>query len=203
VRYIKAWQGEDGIRNVIPRAGRNSEFPEMPSFHPGIVLEEIIKGRPVCEVGCGYGRLAGSFNFDSYIGVDINVDAITRAKNTFPAHSFHVIHEYRYPPSMTKFAYTVCMHVPDDEYPLMIEAMCESTGDQIVIAEILGEHLRKPITRTFNGAVSHATFGRSQIAHENEFMKNGWSLVTYHQRPYPGKGTFTFLDFRKGFDNAA
>lgn len=202
MKYKEFWQGEDGIRNVIPRAGRKGEFPEKPGFDPMEVLPAIIKGRPVCEVGCGYGRLAGAFEDDKYIGVDCNREAIERAKRKLPAHSFHVIDSYRYPPSMAKFAYTVAMHVPDEEYPLMIKAMCESTGDQIVIAEILGSHLRKPVTENKVG-VSHATYGRDQIKHENEFLKHGWSLVTYHVHPYPGKGNFTFLDFRKGFDNAA
>jgi SAM-dependent methyltransferase len=197
MKYKEFWQGEDGIRNVIPRAGRKGEFPEKPGFDPMDVLPAIIKGRPVCEVGCGYGRLAGAFEDDKYIGVDPNREAVARAKRNHPAHIFHVIDGYKYPPTMAKFAYTVAMHVPDDEYPLMIEAMCESTGDQIVIAEILGSYLRKELTRKKVG-VSHATYGRDQMQHENEFLKHGWSLVTYHAHPYPGKGNFTFLDFRKG-----
>lgn len=197
MKYKQFWQGEDGIRNVIPRAGRKGEFPEKPGFSPYKVLQDIIKGKPVCEVGCGYGRLAPAFCHDDYIGVDINVDAIALAKRNHPAHTFHVIDGYKYPPTMAKFAYTVAMHVPDDEYSLMIKAMCESTGDQIVIAEILGSHLRKKLTRNIQG-VSHATYGRDQMQHENEFLKHGWSLVTYHAHPYPGKGNFTFLDFRKG-----
>lgn len=202
MKYLNDWQGEDGIRNIIPRAGRTGEFPERPGFDPLRMLLSIIKGRPVCEIGCGYGRLSSAFEDDKYIGVDCNKEAIERAKRKLPTYSFHVIDEYRYPPTMAKFAYTVAMHVPDDEYPLMIEAMCKSTGDQIVIAEILGSHLRKDLTRKKDG-VSHATFGRDQLQHENEFMKHGWSLVTYHQKPYPGKGNFTFLDFRKGFKDAA
>lgn len=198
MKYIDNWQGEDGIRNVIPRAGRKGEFPENPGFNPLKVLQAIINGKPICEVGCGYGRLSPAFYHDDYIGVDINRAAIEKAKHEHPAYAFHLIDGYEYPPSMAKLAYTVAMHVPDEEYPLMIEAMCGSTGEQIVIAEILGSHLRKPVTRTFNGAVSHATFGRDQIKHENEFLKHGWSLVTYHVHPYPGKGNFTFLDFRKG-----
>jgi SAM-dependent methyltransferase len=202
MKYKDQWQGEDGIKNVIPRAGRKGEFPEKPGFSPYKVLQDIIKGKPVCEVGCGYGRLAPAFHHESYIGVDINVDAIARAKHEHPVYSFHVINAYRYPPSMAKFAYTVAMHVPDDEYSEFIGAICESTGDQIVIAEILGSHLRKDMTVKPEG-VSHATFGRDQLQHENEFLKHGWSLVTYHKFPYPGKGLFTFLDFRKGFDDAA
>jgi SAM-dependent methyltransferase len=202
MKYRDFWQGKDGIRNVIPRAGRSGEYPERPSFDPLKVLPDIIKGRPVCEIGCGYGRLCSAFEPNKYVGCDINVEAIHMASEDYPDYSFHIINEYRYPPSMAKFAYTVAMHIPDDEYPLMVKAMCESTGDQIVIAEILGSHLRKEMTIKKEG-VSHATYGRSKELHVAEFGKWGWSLVTWHERPYPGKGTFTFLDFRKDYAEAS
>lgn len=201
MKFAPYWQGEDGIRNVIPRAGRRGEFPEHPGFDPINVLREIIKGRPVCEVGCGYGRLSEAFEHDKYVGVDCNKDAITRARNRLPEYTFHEIDEYRYPPSMAKLAYTVAMHIPDDEYPEFIRAMCISTGDQIVIAEILGHELRRKLEQKDIGFI-HPTFGRDRHMHEYEFAKNGWSLVTYHVHNYPGKGAFTFLDFRRDYGNA-
>lgn len=202
MKYKDFWQGEDGIRNVIPRSGRKGEFPERPSFDPMEILTDMIRGRPVCEVGCGYGRLAGAFPNDMYIGVDCNVEAIARAKRLLPAYSFHVLSEYRYPPTMAKFAYTVAMHIPDEEYPEFIKAMCDSTGDQIVIAEILGSDKRRKLEKKKIGYI-HATYGRNMDHHELEFDKHDWSLVTYRERSYPGKGMFTFLDFRKDFKDAA
>lgn len=202
MKYKDFWQGEDGIRNVIPRSGRSGEYPERPSFDPLTILHDIIKGRPVCEVGCGYGRLADAFEPEKYIGVDCNREAIDRAKVRLPEYSFHVIDEYRYPPTMAKFAYTVAMHIPDEEYPEFIKAMCNSTGDQIVIAEILGADKRRKLEKKKIGYI-HATFGRSMDDHEQEFRNNNWSLVTYFERPYPGKGMFTFLDFRKDFNDVA
>lgn len=202
MKYKDFWQGEDGIRNVIPRSGRSGEYPELPGFDPRKILYDTIKGRPVCEVGCGYGRLAGIFESDKYIGVDCNRAAIERAKKSYPLRSFHVIEEYKYPPTMAKFAYTVAMHIPDDEYPIFVKALCESTGDQIVIAEILGHDKRRKLEKKDIGYI-HATFGRNQDEHEHEFLKHGWTLVTYHDKPYPGKGMFTFLDFRKDFKDAA
>jgi len=202
MRYAQYWQGEDGIRNVIPRANRSGEFPELPGFDPRNILPRLIRGTPVCEIGCGYGRLAGSFQADEYIGVDCNVEAIERAKRRLPKHSFHVVDSYHYPPSMSKFAYTVAMHIPDDEYSEFVAAMCESTGDQIVIAEILGGTKRRELERKAEGWIQ-ATFGRDMINHELEFNRNGFSLVTWKLMQYPGKGDFTFLDFRKGYDDAA
>lgn len=202
MKYAEFWQGEDGIRNVIPRANRAGEYPELPGFDPRKVLYDIIKGRPVCEVGCGYGRLAGIFEGDKYIGVDCNREAVERARRSYPLRTFHVVDEYKYPPTMAKFAYTVAMHIPDDEYGEFVTAMCESTGDQIVIAEILGREKRRKLEKKKEGYI-HATFGRNLEDHAFELNVNGWSLVTYHERIYPGKGTFTFLDFRKGYKDAA
>lgn len=202
MKYRDFWQGEDGIRNVIPRSGRKGEFPERPGFDPLVMLPDIIKGRPVCEIGCGYGRLAEAFEADKYLGVDCNREAISRARCRLPEYSFHVIDAYRYPPSMAKFAYTVAMHIPDEEYPEFIKAMCDSTGDQIVIAEILGRDKRRKLEKKPEGYI-HATFGRHDTDHEQEFDKNNWSLVTYYERPYPGKGTFSFLDFRRNPKDAA
>ena len=202
MKYRDFWQGEDGIRNVIPRSGRSGEFPELPGFDPRKILPDIIRGRPVCEVGCGYGRLASAFESGNYIGVDCNVAAIAKAKRGFPDHTFHVLEEYKYPPTMVKFAYTVAMHIPDDEYREFIVAMCDSTGDQIVIAEILGSGKRRSLEKKKEGYI-HATFGRNLEDHAFEFNVHGWSLVTFHNYQYPGKGQFTFLDFRKSNDEAS
>lgn len=166
------------------------------------ILPDMIRGRPVCEIGCGYGRLSQAFEENKYIGVDCNREAIKRAKRRLPEYSFHVIDEYRYPPTMAKFAYTVAMHIPDEEYPEFVGAMCESTGDQIVIAEILGHDKRRDLEKKKEGYI-HATFGRNMDEHEFEFEKFEWTLVTYRTRNYPAKGIFTFLDFRKDFKSAA
>ena len=128
------------------------------------------------------------FESDKYIGVDPNRAAIEQAKKTYPLRSFHVLQNYGFPPSMAKFAYTVAMHVPDEEYAEFIFGMCDSTGDQIVIAEILGRDKRRKLEKKKIGYI-HATFGRSMDDHEREFRRNGFSLVTYHEHNYPGKGT--------------
>lgn len=202
MKYRDFWQGDDGIRNVIPRSGRSGEFPELPGFHPVTMLQEIIQVFPVVEIGCGYGRLAEAFDAEDYVGLDPNAEAIDRAKRRLPEYRFHVIDGYKYPPSMSKFAYTVAMHIPDDEYPIFVKAMCDTTGDQIVIAEILGREKRRKLEKKPEGYI-HATFGRHDSDHEHEFDRNGWSLVTYFERPYPGKGTFSFLDFRRNPKDAA
>ena len=205
IEYFDAWQGDDGIRNVMPNRGARIKFPEKPGFDPIEVLRDMIQ-LPVVEVGCAYGRLTPAFPADKYVGLDINKEAIRLARAECPDYEFHHIDNYDYPPSKSKLIYTVAMHIPDSEYPKLIEALCNSTGEQIVVGEIMNEKLRKPVTyREIGGrqAASHATFGRELITHENEFLKHGWSLVTYRQFPYPGKGTFTFADFRKGLKDAA
>jgi trans-aconitate methyltransferase len=202
LKYFDAWQGQDGIRNVMPQRPNRARFPEKPGFDPIEVLRDMIQ-LPVVEVGCAYGRLTPAFPADEYVGLDINEAAIKLARAECPGYSFHHIDKYDYPPSKSKLIYTVAMHIPDEEYPDLIEALCDSTGEQVVVAEIMNEKLRKPLTIKEGGARSHATFGRDMLTHENEFLKHGWQLVTYRQFPYPGKGTFTFADFRKGLKDAA
>lgn len=200
MKYATYWQGADGIRNIKPYRGHGIEYPE--GFDVIEILSTIIKGRPVVEVGCGYGRLVDAFEPGSYIGLDCNEEAIRRARVTYPDHTFQLIDRYEYPPSMCKLAYTVAMHIPDDEYPEFVEAICTRTGDQVVIAEILGHHRRRKLELKKEGYI-HATFGRDRDEHENEFAKHGFKLVTWREHMYQGKGVnFTFLDFRRDFNDA-
>lgn len=201
MRYRDAWQGADGIKNVIPRAGRKGEFPEKPGFSPYEVLQAMIVS-PVVEIGCGYGRLAPAFFHERYTGLDPNEAAIERARWEHPAYQFDVLAGYTFPVSEAKLAYTVAMHIPDDEYQDFVEELCNTTTHQIVIAEILGRHLRKELTEKDEG-ISHATFGRDLLDHENEFLKHNWGLAEMKQFPYPGKGNFSFLNFKPGLDDAA
>jgi SAM-dependent methyltransferase len=192
MKYASYWQGEDGIRNVKP--GGRGEFPE--GFPVISILRNIITRFPVIEIGCGYGRLAEAFAATDYWGLDCNAEAIKRARRLHPDHRFRIIDSYNYPPSMVKLAYTVAIHIPDEEYPQFIKAICEYTHDQVVIAEILGKHLRRKLEEKKEGWIQ-PTFGRNKEDHEREFEKNSFQLVTWHDFQYPGKGTFTFLDFRR------
>ena len=202
IEYYDAWQGDDGIRNVMPQRANRARFPEKPGFDPIKVLRDMIQ-LPVVEVGCAYGRLTPAFPADQYVGYDINRAAIALAKQECPDYEFHCITDYDYPDSKSKLIYTVAMHIPDEEYPKLIEALCNSTGEQVVVGEIMNERLRKPLTVKSGGAKSHATFGRDLVTHQHEFLKHDWILAEKREFPYPGKGTFTFADFRKRLKDAA
>jgi methylase of polypeptide subunit release factors len=193
MKYAQYWQGADGIRNVKPNRG-GIEFPE--GFNAIGILESLML-TPCVEVGCGYGRLVSAFEPGDYTGVDCNVEAIDIARRDHAEHSFHVVNAYDYPPSRSKLAYTVAMHIPDDEYPEFVSALVQNTSDQVVIAEILGREKRRELEKKPEGWI-HATFGRSVSDHEKEFAKHDWSLHAKIERQYTGKNAvFTFLEFRR------
>lgn len=126
------WQNNQSLQNITP-AG--IEFPEIGL--PAAVKEACTGS--VFEFGCGYGRLAGFFDPDWYYGYDINPAAIEAARKRNPAHSFGSEMRGAY----TFLAYTVLLHVPDDEIEAVIEA-AKADYQRIVIGEIMGREWRRP-----------------------------------------------------------
>lgn len=201
MKYYDAWQGEDGIRNVVPRR-YGKLYPELPQFSPIEVLAELLPDdRTVIEVGCGFGRLCVGFYPEHYIGIDINSAAIEKARATYQDYIFEEMSnmgavELHFPESAAKFAYTVMLHVPDEEFPQFVRRLCESTSDQIVIAERMDSNLRHPLKTKETGILQPA-FGRDQDEFESEFAKWYFRLRKVRQYPYFKGGLITFLSFEK------
>lgn len=191
--HYDIWQGEDGLRNIIPQRG--TDFPE--GFDVYKILQDIFpENEPIVEVGCGRGRLARAFSSDYYLGIDINKMAIDVAIQAFPEHTFVHSKTYSYPASAHKLAYTVMMHVPDNEIEIMIRSMCKTTIKSIVIAECLGRSRRREKEKKKEGWIQ-PTFGRDQGDYEDLFDLYDWRLAGVRQEQYATKGEFTFLTFEK------
>lgn len=126
------WQQNDTLQNITP-AG--IEWPEI-----GLpeALRKACTGS-VFEFGCGYGRLAGVFSPSLYVGYDINQAAIEAARKRNPEHQFG----FELADADTFLAYTVLLHVPDDEIEDVIEAAKDGCK-RIVIGEIMGREWRRP-----------------------------------------------------------
>lgn len=99
-------------------------------------LSEACKGS-VFEFGCGDGRLSGLFNSKLYSGYDINPHAIAQAKINNPRHEY--VSEWK--AADTILAYTVLLHIPDNEIQKIIERM--KSYNRIVIGEITGRQWRR------------------------------------------------------------
>ena len=131
----------DDLSNIKP--SNWGEFPE--GFDPRKVISNIhrwIGGGSITELGCGYGRLCQSFSADKYKGLDINPNAILKAKDLFPGYEFQIIKE---PSELSGgdilMAYTVFLHMPDDVLLDWIES-AKNLYKYIVVCELLGRSWR-------------------------------------------------------------
>lgn len=192
MKYRAYWQGEDGIRNVIPQR-KGNRFPE--GFSVLGWLASRYHMWDVVEIGCGYGRLAPAFKPTKYIGLDPNEEAIRKAKSDNPDHLFGVIDGYRYPTSEMKLLWTVLMHIPDDEYDECLDALTATTTKRIVISEIMDPTKRRELEKKKEGWI-HPTFGRSPQQHIDAFSARGWKMQKQNVWGYPGKGLLTALEFQ-------
>lgn len=125
------WRGNARLRDITPRGER---FPEVGLFS---TLAAVRRGS-VFEFGCGDGRLAPAFSAEMYAGFDINPAALAAARCTNPGYRF--VDQWQ--PAETWLAWTVLLHVPDDELPALL-ARTASYG-RVVIGEVMGRHWRRP-----------------------------------------------------------
>jgi len=109
-------------------------FPETGLYE---ALREAVTGT-VFEFGCGDGRLSPAFSHDSYTGYDINAAALDAARKNNPAHNYVT----EWADADTFLAYTVLLHVPDDEIQAIIDKAKQYK--HIVIGEIMGRQWRRP-----------------------------------------------------------
>ena len=125
------WQNNSSLEHITPPGER---FPEQGLFN---ALQNAVSGT-VCEFGCGDGRLAAAFNPKAYAGYDINCHALAAAQKANPDHLF--LSELV--PADTILAYTVLLHIPDDEIESVIEQFLPYK--RIVIGEMMGRQWRRP-----------------------------------------------------------
>lgn len=169
------WSGQKGIEKEYP-ADRAFPDPRIKTLPFYCVL-------PVCEVGCGSGRIAGFFK-NRYTGIDINRAAIERAKELYPQHTFnHIQYDDPFPQAVTYLFHTVLLHVPDEYLVSMITRCNRKT---IVVAESMDRKFRDD-TYTFhrNPEEYEAIFGEAgyQLAYYRRFIMESspgfWDLQIY------------------------
>lgn len=129
-----------GERYVLP--GNSSMYPEGWDPRPFMML--LSAGQKTVEYGCGFGRLAGLFPIDQYIGIDINPRALELARKKHPEHNFELIDfEKGLPDAEFYFSYAVFLHIEDEILPKILKALPE-TCKRFCIAEIMGREWRIP-----------------------------------------------------------
>src|SRR5665811_222221 len=175
-----------GINNIKPNSMRYKEYPEGWDV-PG-ELRRILGpfvGDRVLEIGCGYGRVAPAFDPDKYIGVDINPNALEKAKQLLPAYDFREIgYVGDYPEANMVLAYTVFLHIPDTELANIISAVGRS--EYIVVAECLGETPKDSNTTNTYAPESefHPVYTRLQRHYDVLMASSGFCLYERIVKPY-------------------
>jgi SAM-dependent methyltransferase len=124
------WQANSKLQHITPP---NERYPEI-----GLdkALSMACRGH-VFEFGCGDGRLSKLFNSKMYQGYDINEHAIAQARINNPYHQY--VSEWKQ--ADVVLAYTVLLHIPDNEIQEVIERM--KAYKRIVIGEITGRKWRR------------------------------------------------------------
>lgn len=125
------WRTNTSLRDITPSGER---FPEVGLFD---ALDAACTG-VVFEFGCGPGRLAPAFDPSLYAGYDINPTAIQVARRSYPEHTF----SDQWAPGDTFLAWTVMLHIPDDEIQALIDKA--KAYPRVVIAEVMGRKWRRP-----------------------------------------------------------
>lgn len=129
------WRAQNGVRHITPRG---LEWPEGEWIKSAF---DDLKGKSVIEFGCGPGRLAGLFDPDSYLGVDINQNAVLAARERNSKHRFETI-DTAAPigPIDVIVCHTVLVHVPDEE---LAKVIARFDAKRVVVNEITGRHWRR------------------------------------------------------------
>lgn len=181
------WRANKTLAHIVPPG--TGDGPEG-FLIPDMLLDFTPFGH-VLDFGCGTGRLAVYFWPSSYTGVDINPAAIAHCVEAYPERRFVLAGEVL-PHADTALAYTVLLHVPDDELPSTLWRL-SSAAPRVLVVEILGRKWRRE--------GEPATFNRSRYDYEMAFRDHaGMDLVTALEYPYKRYGgvSITAMDFRRG-----
>jgi SAM-dependent methyltransferase len=173
--YKKFWIS-DSLQNIV--AGTNIENPE--GWDPIDILLELLKPLPfetVLDFGCGYGRLCKAFQPNSYIGIDLNPDAIKEARRLYSDYFFKETEiDSEYDTVDIILAYTVFLHLDDDTLGSILHRLRKACKKSLIIGEILGKEWR----RLGNPPV----FNRDIDDYRSLLADFGFQIINEYRLPY-------------------
>lgn len=180
-QVAKKWSGRSGVALAYtPDAASLTQ-----AGYPIFALKLLCRGL-VCEVGCGPGRMSKVFPANSYIGIDINPDAITEAKSRNPKHKFQSITwDQEYPQADTYLFHTVMFHIPDEE----IESVISRCSRRVIVSESMIGWIRD-YGKGFN-------FHRDPSVYRKLFEAQGWEekeLIHFAINTHPYFANFMVFD---------
>ena len=189
--YTKHWRS-DNLLNVIPNSPRFGRFPE--GWNVVDFLRRYaapLAGDRVIDLGCGIGRLCEAFEASAYLGLDVNEEAIARARAEHAGYRFDAV-EYvgDYPAADLYLAYMLLLYV-DDAAAAEIVRRLGRVASRVLIVELLGRHWRK------HGY--HPLFARERAEYEELLAEQGFVLDEQVDKPYAyfPNARISFLLFRR------
>ncbi len=166
------WRKE-GLLHVIPSVG--GEHPE--GHDPSAVINSLLPDGMIVEVGCGYGRVARGLDPSRYKGVDVNPSAVLKARELVPTHVFETVEDSDSLPHGTNvFAYTVALHISDQNVQPFLARICGGAMKRVLIGEIMDARWR----REGNPPV----FNRDPEEYVMRMGALGWKLASFLKLPY-------------------
>lgn len=144
-------------------------------FDIGLCLR-LLCGPSVCEVGCGFGRLAGVF--DDYLGLDVNHRRVSASERRYPDGKFKLTgFSDPYPSAACYLFCSVLLHVRDEDLPSVAGRV---KGTRTVICEVMNPERRDGGVNFHRSPEGYGVFGNP-------------TTFTMPYKRYPD--TFTFLVF--------
>ena len=179
------WRDNTELAHITPPGARFAE-----GFDVFAMLRMCIPDGQVLDFGCGDARLAPAFESWRYTGCDVNPAALDAAREDCPRHAFKA-DSLVLPFVATVLAYTVLLHVPDDEIGEVVRRLALAAR-RVLVVEILGREWRR------DG--DPPVFNRYGEDYESLFDAAGMKLAASVDMPYERYGgvNITFLDFRRG-----
>jgi trans-aconitate methyltransferase len=105
------------------------------------LLDAFSVDERVVDMGCGDGRLAGAFAPERYLGLDLSWANVQAAAQAHPGRVFSLYTPWSPLPPGLVLAWTVLLHVPDDQLEAFVQ-LC--AGRWVVIGEIMDRRWRRP-----------------------------------------------------------
>lgn len=163
---------DDGLASILPPGDNPAGFDELELLSE---VYRLSRATDVVELGCGYGRLAGAFAPERYLGLDVNPAAIEKARTFAPRHRFRLIDfDAALPAADLCLAYTVLLHVDDRNIRDLARRITASFG-KLLIVEILGRRGR-------DGRSSVPNYRRDRRDYERIFDR--FELQLELRKPY-------------------
>lgn len=133
----------------------------------------------VCDVGCGYGRLAPLYDASKYVGYDLCQSAITKAQKLNPTYQFNV---WEYMTALPAANVTMFINGPhlvnNDEIQALLNLMCSNTSTIILAEPMKAEYA----TRWSN--LAYKVYHRDIATYDAMLSNNGFTRTNTHTGPH-------------------